>query len=245
MTHITGVQGRGEKSARSAQANATAYRKGMASSHRTKARASLPPLIWKGPLYTPAEQARRDASVWTLVQGILAPIQFIAFAVSLVLVIRFLLTGEGFLAAAVSVVAKTALLYTIMVTGSIWEKVVFGKYLFARPFFWEDVFSMLVIALHTLYLAALVAEVSGTPFVGHQGQMLIALAAYATYLVNAMQFLLKLRSARLQRAREIAGQEAAPHEATPHEATPHRAKTIANRDPEGFATQRRMKGLAQ
>jgi 3-vinyl bacteriochlorophyllide hydratase len=46
-----------------------------------------------------------------------------------------------------------------MITGSIWEKVVFGKYLFARPFFWEDVFSMLVLALHTAYLYALFTDV--------------------------------------------------------------------------------------
>jgi 3-vinyl bacteriochlorophyllide hydratase len=30
--------------------------------------------------------------------------------------------------------------------------------------------------------------------------MLLALAAYATYLVNATQFILKLRAARLERA---------------------------------------------
>ena len=50
---------------------------------------------------------------------------------------------------------KTLVLYTIMITGSIWEKEVFGRYLFAPAFFWEDVFSMLVLALHTAYLAAL------------------------------------------------------------------------------------------
>lgn len=219
MTHITGVQNRIEKTTgRSGHpekmASHAAYRLQMSSvsksRHKNAARPAraLPPLIWKGPLYTPSEQARRDASVWTLVQGILAPIQFLAFAASLFLVVRFLMTGEGFAAAAVSVVAKTALLYTIMVTGSIWEKVVFGKYLFAHPFFWEDVFSMLVIALHTLYLAALIAEVSGVPFVGHKGQMTIALAAYATYVVNATQFLLKLRAARLQRASEASLQDA-------------------------------------
>ena len=41
-------------------------------------------------LYTPAERARRDASPWTLVQGILAPVQFLVFAISLVLVLRYL-----------------------------------------------------------------------------------------------------------------------------------------------------------
>jgi 3-vinyl bacteriochlorophyllide hydratase len=53
-----------------------------------------------------------------------------------------------------SVVIKTLVLYTIMITGAIWEKVVFGRYLFAPSFFWEDVFSMLVLALHTAYLIA-------------------------------------------------------------------------------------------
>ncbi len=143
-------------------------------------------------LYTPEERARRDATPWTLVQGILAPVQFLAFAVSLVLVLRFLATGEGFAVATGSIIVKTALLYTIMVTGAIWEKVVFGQYLFARPFFWEDVFSFVVIALHTAYLWALFA---GWP---HGAQMGVALAAYAAYVINAGQFLWKLRTARLE-----------------------------------------------
>jgi 3-vinyl bacteriochlorophyllide hydratase len=45
-------------------------------------------------LYTPAQRARRDASGWTLVQGILAPVQFLIFLVSLYLVVRSLQTGE-------------------------------------------------------------------------------------------------------------------------------------------------------
>jgi 3-vinyl bacteriochlorophyllide hydratase len=144
-------------------------------------------------LYTPEERARRDATVWTLVQGILAPVQFLVFLVSLALVIRYLWTGEGYWAATVSVVIKTFVLYTIMITGSIWEKVVFGKWLFARPFFWEDVFSFVVIALHTAYLWAVFAG-----DVPPWEQMAIALAAYAAYVVNAGQFLWKLRMARLE-----------------------------------------------
>jgi 3-vinyl bacteriochlorophyllide hydratase len=143
-------------------------------------------------LYTDEERRRRDQTPWTVVQGVLAPLQFVVFLISLVLIVRYLMTGEGFAAATISVVVKTFVLYTIMVTGAIWEKVVFGQYLFAPAFYWEDVVSMLVIALHTAYLAALL-----TNFVGPQGQMLIALAAYSTYFINAAQFLLKLRSARL------------------------------------------------
>ncbi|MEM6619659.1 MAG: 2-vinyl bacteriochlorophyllide hydratase [Pseudomonadota bacterium] len=146
-------------------------------------------------LYTAEERARRDASVWTFVQGVLAPAQFAVFLVSLVLVLRYLWGGEGYGVATASVVLKTGFLYLIMVTGAIWEKVVFGQWLFAPAFFWEDVFSFLVIGLHTAYLWALW---SGS--VAPEGQMWIALAAYGAYVVNAGQFLLKLRAARLQTA---------------------------------------------
>jgi len=147
------------------------------------------------PLYTEAERRRRDESRWTLVQGILAPLQFLVFLVSFALVIRYLGTGEGYYAATVSVVVKTLILYAIIVTGSIWERVVFGRWLFAPSFFWEDVVSMLVMALHTAYLAALVFGIMEA-----RHQMLLALAAYAAYVVNATQFLLKLRSARLEQS---------------------------------------------
>lgn len=142
-------------------------------------------------LYTPEQRIRRDATRWTLVQGILAPVQFVVFLVSLALVLRYLATGEGFGVATVSIVIKTLLLYAIMITGSIWEREVFGCYLFAPAFFWEDVFSFLVLALHTAYLVALFAGI-GDP----RQQMLLALAAYASYFVNATQFVLKLRTAR-------------------------------------------------
>ena len=146
-------------------------------------------------LYSPEERARRDTTVWTLIQGILAPFQFLVFLVSLGLVIRYLMTGLGHDAAMYSVLFKTLVLLTIMVTGSIWEKVVFGKWLFAPAFFWEDVVSMGVIALHVGYVLA-VWFGWGTPV----QQMWIALAAYAAYVINAVQFLLKLRAARLQAA---------------------------------------------
>jgi len=145
------------------------------------------------PLYTPEERVRRDATVWTLVQGILATVQYLVFLVSLGLVLRFLATGDGQTAATVSVVVKTLTLYTIMITGCIWEKVVFGRYLFAPAFYWEDVFSMLVLALHTAYLVALF-----TGALDARGLAWLALAAYATYVVNAGQFIYKLRMARLQ-----------------------------------------------
>jgi 3-vinyl bacteriochlorophyllide hydratase len=149
-------------------------------------------------LYTPEQRARRDATKWTLVQGVLAPVQFVVFLASLYLVLNSLKTGEHTDWALASVVIKTLVLYAIMITGSIWEKVVYGKYLFAPAFFWEDMVSMVVLALHTAYL-----------WVWWQGQwssteqLWLALAAYGTYFINAAQYIRKLRMARLQKSPEV------------------------------------------
>lgn len=145
------------------------------------------------PLYTADERARRDASLWTVVQGVLAPVQFLVFLVSLGLVIRYLATGDGAEIATLSILIKTGVLYAIMITGSVWEKVVFGRWLFAPAFFWEDVVSMGVMALHTGYLAMVLLGI-GSP----AEQMVVALLAYATYALNAAQFLWKLGLARRQ-----------------------------------------------
>lgn len=149
------------------------------------------------PLYSKEERSKRDASPWTQVQGVLAPIQFVVFLVSAALVVRFLATGMGFEAATLSVVMKTLVLYAIMITGCIWEREVFGCYLFAPAFFWEDFVSMFVLALHSAYLAALLFGSLHARY-----QMYIALLAYAAYLLNATQFLIKLRAARLEGAND-------------------------------------------
>jgi 3-vinyl bacteriochlorophyllide hydratase len=146
-------------------------------------------------LYTPEERQRRDTSPWTLVQGVLAPIQFLVFIASTLLVLRYLSTGDGAALATASIVLKTMLLYAIMITGSIWEKVVFGKWLFAEPFWWEDFFSFLVLGLHTAYLVALLMD-----WWTERDRMILALVAYAAYAINATQFVLKLRAARLDEA---------------------------------------------
>jgi 3-vinyl bacteriochlorophyllide hydratase len=146
-------------------------------------------------LYSAEERVRRDSSKWTLVQGVLAAFQFFVFLISLVLVVWTLSTGQGGFAANVSVIFKTMVLYTIMITGSLWEKDVFGQYLFAPAFFWEDAVSFIVIGLHTAYVYALI-----TGALSQHNLMLLALAAYATYAANAAQFLWKLRQARLQHA---------------------------------------------
>lgn len=159
---------------------------------------AVAPLPAKKPLYTAEERRRRDETPWTLVQGILAPVQFLVFLISVGLVLTYLSTGEYYAAATVSVLIKTFVLYTIMVTGAIWEKRVFGKYLFASSFFWEDAVSMLVIALHTAYLVAVIGNYGSAA-----DRMDLALAANVTYAINATQFILKLRAARLEAPKAI------------------------------------------
>ena len=149
------------------------------------------------PLYTAEQRKRRNQSVWTLVQGILAPIQFFIFIVSFCLVVHYLFTGDGYAIATISIVVKTIALYLIMITGAIWEKVIFGKYLFAESFFWEDVFSMLVLGLHTAYLYFL-----WNGALSANELIYLALAAYVAYLINAAQFVWKLRVARYEGVEE-------------------------------------------
>lgn len=142
-------------------------------------------------LYTPEQRIKRDKTIWTLVQGVLAPLQFLVFLVSITLVIRFLMTEKDYEIANYSILLKTFVLLLIMVTGCIWEKVVFDKYLFAQAFFWEDVFSMLVIFLHLSYVYCVFTQT-----LSPEAMMILALCAYAAYFINAAQFLWKLRVAR-------------------------------------------------
>jgi 3-vinyl bacteriochlorophyllide hydratase len=52
---------------------------------------------------------------------------------------------------------------------------------------------MLVLALHTAYIAAFAFG-----WLDARSLMVLALAAYGSYAINATQFILKLRAARLQ-----------------------------------------------
>jgi 3-vinyl bacteriochlorophyllide hydratase len=134
------------------------------------------------------------------VQGILAPLQLLVCLVSAALVARYLSAGTGWELAAGSVVVKTVLLYTIMITGALWEHDVYGQYLFAPAFFWEDVVSFVVLALHTAYLAGLAFSLWSPTALAT-----LALVAYAVYFINAAQFLWKLRLARRD-ARALGGE---------------------------------------
>ena len=144
-------------------------------------------------LYSPAERVRRDASRWTLVQGVLAPLQFVVFLVSLALVLRYLATGEGLAAATRRSSSRRSCSTRSWSPARSGRRTSSAAISSRRPSSGKTCVSMLVLALHTAYLVALL-----TGWRSPRALMLLALAAYATYVVNAAQFLLKLRAARLR-----------------------------------------------
>lgn len=143
--------------------------------------------------YTAAQLARRNESSWTRVQAILAPLQFLAFIISLALVIRYLSTGTGYTIANISVLIKITLLWLITVTGMVWEKEVFGHWFLAPQFFWEDVGNAVAMIFHNLYFLAVWLDWSP------RALMTLMLVAYISYLFNCAQFVIKGVQARRQR----------------------------------------------
>lgn len=143
--------------------------------------------------YTAEQLERRNKSKWTIVQAVLAPVQFLAFVVSFILVTRYLLTGEDYLIATISVLVKIALLWAITITGMIWEKEVFGQWFLAPQFFWEDLLNAVAMIMHNLYF---VARWQGW---SERMVMTLMLVAYTSYLVNFAQFFIRGIRARKNR----------------------------------------------
>jgi 3-vinyl bacteriochlorophyllide hydratase len=146
-------------------------------------------------MYTPDQLARRERSQWTRVQIILAPIQFVAFLISFGLVIHYLVTGQGYLAATISIWVKIALIWALTITGMLWEYDMYDHYFMAKEFFWEDLGNLIAILTHNAYFVA--------KWVGADERtvMWVMVVAYVSYLFNAAQFVVRgIRSARQRRA---------------------------------------------
>jgi 3-vinyl bacteriochlorophyllide hydratase len=153
-------------------------------------------------MYTADQLRRREASRWTRVQIILAPIQFVAFIISFALVIRYLVTGNGYMAATISVWIKIALIWALTITGMLWEYDMFDHYFLAKEFFWEDIGNLIAIITHNLYF---VAQWMGAD---SRTVMWVMVFAYVTYLFNAVQFL--ARGVRSYRQRQELKQQTLP-----------------------------------
>jgi len=131
--------------------------------------------------FTPEELARRNATIWTPIVLYIALVQFIAYFAGFYLVIRFLMTGEGYQAATVIVWIKILLMWAVTVTGMIWEKVVVNHWLMAKQYFWEDFGNIVAMITHNAYFMAVWMGLS------QRDIMLIMLFAFITYIFNLVQ----------------------------------------------------------
>ncbi|NTU67376.1 MAG: 2-vinyl bacteriochlorophyllide hydratase [Chlorobiaceae bacterium] len=140
------------------------------------------------PRYTPEQLEKRNASRWTTVQAVLAPIQFLIFLAGLTVTWLFTkelwITDFGWITFFVTL--KTFMLVLIFVTGGFFELEVFGRFAFAREFFWEDFGSAIAMIVHISYFILF--------WIGLDRDILIRTAylAYLSYLVNAAQFVIRL-----------------------------------------------------
>ncbi len=145
--------------------------------------------------YTPEQLERRNRSLWTTVQGIGALVQFLTFVASLVLVTRFVITGQDYALTTVVCVAKVLMLYFMTVTGMAWEDEVFGRFFLAPQMFWEDVGNVISLTGNTAYLVTLLVGAEPSTQMAAMG------VALATYVLNFFQFAIRGARAARQRRR--------------------------------------------
>ncbi|MDX2128114.1 MAG: 2-vinyl bacteriochlorophyllide hydratase [Chloroherpetonaceae bacterium] len=139
------------------------------------------------PRYTPEQLRLRNASIWTKIQIILAPIQFFVFLGGLVITYLYYIDQiHDFYWVTIGVAVKTLFFIILFVTGAFFEKEVFGEWVFSPEFYWEDVGSSIAMGIHFLYFILAI-------FI-HDREVLVwaAFAAYISYLLNALQYLIRI-----------------------------------------------------
>ena len=140
------------------------------------------------PRYTPEQLIKRNASVWTDVQIILAPIQFIIFLIGVTLntiVAKNLMVIDLYWIS-VALLFKTIFLALLFITGMFFEKELFDEWIYSKEFFWEDIGSTIAVFFHLLYFVLAWLAVS------QQTLLMAAYIAYLTYLLNALQYLTRI-----------------------------------------------------
>ena len=139
------------------------------------------------PRYTPEQLRKRNNSVWTTVQLVLAPIQFVVFIVGVILTFMYYNGSlENFSLVTWALLIKTIFLVVLFVTGAFFEKEIFDIWVYSPEFFWEDIGSSVATIVHFLYFVL--------AYLGFSQEALIwtAFAAYFTYVVNAAQYLIRI-----------------------------------------------------
>jgi len=139
------------------------------------------------PRYTPDQLRKRNNSVWTKVQLYLAPIQFVVFIIGVILTVMYYQgVLDDFSIVTWALLIKTIFLVVLFVTGAFFEKEVFDIWVFSPEFLWEDIGSSIATTVHFLYFVL--------AYLGYPKDVLVwtAFAAYFTYVVNAIQYLIRI-----------------------------------------------------
>ena len=127
---------------------------------------------------------RREASTWTRIHPAFAIGQLGAFAVSVVFLVLFFFHLTSFATLYLSVLVKIAFMIGAVITGSLWEHDMFGKWWFAHEFFVEDVMTMNVFLLHVAFLVTVYVWPSHMPAI-----LSVLLVAYGAYALNVVQYI--------------------------------------------------------
>ncbi len=138
--------------------------------------------------YTPEQLVKRNASVWTDIQIILAPIQFLFFVVGLTTtaLYKYSLFVTSFYWVSVAILFKTLFFALLFITGMFFEKEIFNKWVYSKEFFWEDVGSTIAAFFHLLYFFLAWRHYS------EKVLLFDAFLAYFTYVLNALQYLVRI-----------------------------------------------------
>jgi 3-vinyl bacteriochlorophyllide hydratase len=135
---------------------------------------------------TPEQRERKRKSVWTIAHLPFALGQLMAFFVSVVFLIGFFRGTATFEALHTSVLVKIGLMAGALITGSLWEHDVYGKWWFAPEFFLEDLMTFNVVLLQGAYLYYM--YVVHAP-IGTLTGLLVA--GYTVYLINVVQYIVR------------------------------------------------------
>jgi len=144
-------------------------------------------------MYTAEQLTRRDASPLTRAMMAGGTAQLLVIIISFYFVIRFLVIGEGYNGVQITFWLNVALLWFNTVVGMLWEKDMYGHYFMCREFFWEDVGNLAALIAYHAYFVALWLTWS------QHGIAVLMLVANGIYMINFIQWILKLMKSYGQR----------------------------------------------
>jgi 3-vinyl bacteriochlorophyllide hydratase len=138
--------------------------------------------------YTPEQLVKRNASIWTDIQIILAPIQFLFFVAGVTTTALYAndLFGTSFYWVSVAILFKTLFFALLFITGMFFEKEIFNQWVYSKEFLWEDIGSTIAAFFHLLYFFLAYRHYPENVLIWD------AFIAYFTYVLNALQYLIRI-----------------------------------------------------